>query len=279
MLPRRITTLALAFLALVAVACAAPAEDGADPGALPGPEEDGRVLEVGDGDSLLVVVDGRRERVRLIGINAPELEECFGVEARRALADLAGGAPVVLTADSEDRDRYDRLLRYVHVGDTFINLALVEGGYALARPYPPNTAHQEALEAAEARARAAQRGMWAPEACRSAAAELVVSEIRADPSGRDEENPNGEWVAVLNPGEIPRDLSGWSLRDESARHRYRFPAGLVLDAGATVVVHSGCGLDQPLRLHWCAGTPVWDNDGDTAYLLDPSGRIAGWMSY
>ncbi len=235
------------------------------------------MLEVADGDSLLVALDGRRERVRLIGINAPELEECFGVEARRALADLAGDAPVILTADTEDRDRYGRLLRYVHVGDIFVNLALVDGGYALARPYPPDTAHQDALAAAEARARAAPRGMWA--SCRSAAAELVVSEIRSDPPGRDEEDPNGEWVAVLNRGEIPVDLSGWSLRDESARHRYRFPAGLVLDPGATVVVHSGCARDQPLRLHWCADTPVWDNDGDTAYLLDPSGRIAGWMSY
>lgn len=122
-----------------------------------------------DGDTLVVDLDGRREHVRLIGIDTPESVaqdrpvECFGPEAKARTAELLPSGTVVrLERDVEARDRYDRLLAYVIRADDglFVNLALVEEGYAEANEYRPNTAHQGELDAAEERAQAEGRGLW-----------------------------------------------------------------------------------------------------------------------
>lgn len=122
-----------------------------------------------DGDTVEVRLDGGTEPVRLIGIDTPESVardrpvECFGPEAKRRTAELLpAGTRVRLERDVEARDQYGRLLAYVHrVEDgTFVNLLLVEEGYAESYPYRPNTAHQAAFDRAEADARAAGRGLW-----------------------------------------------------------------------------------------------------------------------
>ena len=65
------------------------------------------------------------------------------------------------------------------------------------------------------------------------------------------------------------DLSGWSIHDDGAKHTYAFPAGYHLAAGASVTVRSG-GPAGPGELQWIS-SPVWNNDGDTATLLDSAG--------
>ena len=127
------------------------------------------VVRVIDGDTILVVVDEREERVRLIGIDTPETKDprrpvqCFGAEAAaRTAALLPAGTRVRLVRDVELRDRYDRLLAYVHRADDdlFVNLTLAREGYAAASTYPPNVTHTEAIVAAAARAREEHRGLW-----------------------------------------------------------------------------------------------------------------------
>jgi micrococcal nuclease len=122
-----------------------------------------------DGDTVDVQIDGVEERVRLIGIDTPESVaedrpvECFGPEAKARLAELLPeGTEVRLERDVEARDRYGRLLAYVfRAGDDLhVNLALVAEGFAEARRYEPNVARQAELDAAEADARAGQRGLW-----------------------------------------------------------------------------------------------------------------------
>ncbi len=122
-----------------------------------------------DGDTLDVRVGGVEARVRLIGIDTPESVardrpvECFGPEAKGRLAELLPvGTEVRLERDVEARDRYDRLLAYVirRADDLHVNEALVAEGFAEARPFEPNTARQGELDAAEAEARAASRGLW-----------------------------------------------------------------------------------------------------------------------
>jgi micrococcal nuclease len=122
-----------------------------------------------DGDTIVVEVDGQRENVRLIGIDTPESVaqdrpvECFGPEAKARMAELLpAGTQVRLERDVEARDRYDRLLAYVirDADDLFVNLVLVEEGYAEANDYRPNVARQAELDAAEDAARAEQRGLW-----------------------------------------------------------------------------------------------------------------------
>lgn len=133
------------------------------------PAGHGVVAHLVDGDTLDVRIDGSVERVRLIGIDTPESVaedrpvECFGPEAKDRLAELLPvGTQVRLERDVEARDRYGRLLAYVfRAGDDLhVNLALVADGYAEARRYEPNVARQGELDAADAEARADQRGLW-----------------------------------------------------------------------------------------------------------------------
>jgi micrococcal nuclease len=122
-----------------------------------------------DGDTVIVKIGSHRESVRFIGIDTPESVaptrpvECFGVEAKHRMAELLpAGTRVTLERDVEARDKYGRLLAYVHRADDglFVNLAMVEEGLAESSPFPPNTAHQADFEQAEAAAKAAKLGLW-----------------------------------------------------------------------------------------------------------------------
>lgn len=133
--------------------------------------EVGEVVRVVDGDTAMIEVDGQEERVRYIGINAPESAipdeepQCYGPEAAEANERLVGGETVYLERDVSDRDQYGRLLRYVWLpgddGDLiFVNQELVRQGFADARRYRPDTSHDDQLQAAEREAKDAGRGMW-----------------------------------------------------------------------------------------------------------------------
>lgn len=235
-----------------------------------------RVVEVVDGDTIRVELAGEREAVRLIGINAPERGECLADAATDRLEDLVAGREVELVVDETDRDQYGRLLRHVEVDGVDVGAELVRAGLALAREYPPDTARSDEYEAAQRAAEDAGVGMWAADACGSAAAgaDVVIDAIRFDADGDDNQNLDDEWVRIANRGGSAVDLTGWVLKDTSASHRYAFPSGFVLEAGASVTVRTGCGTDSSTDLHWCnEGSAVWNNGGDTAFLLDPSGNI------
>ena len=140
-----------------------------DPAADARPAGTAVVVRPVDGDTIVVEIAGQEEAVRFIGIDTPESVapdrpvECFGPEAKARTAELLPAGTVVrLERDVEPRDRYDRLLAYVFRAsdDELVNLLLVEEGYAEARSYPPNVAHQGELDRAEAEARAAGKGLW-----------------------------------------------------------------------------------------------------------------------
>lgn len=121
------------------------------------------VTRVVDGDTIELA---NGERVRYVGIDTPETVkpntpvQCYGHEASLHNTELVEGKYVRLVRDVEDRDKYGRLLRYVYVGDTFINLALVENGYARMYTYPPNVAHVNEFRVAQESARTNKRGLW-----------------------------------------------------------------------------------------------------------------------
>jgi micrococcal nuclease len=154
----------LAALVLAAGGCAAG--DRASTGAAPGQATVERVV---DGDTLVVRIQGRRERVRFLGMDTPESVkpntpvQCFAIEAsKRTKALLPPGAHVRLVRDVEQRDRYQRLLAYVYRArdNLFVNVSLVRDGYAVPYTYPPNVAHTTEIVAAGAEARDARRGLW-----------------------------------------------------------------------------------------------------------------------
>ena len=237
-----------------------------------------QLVDVVDGDSIRLLIDGSVEHVRLVGLNTPEADECHATEARIALRSLTTrGALRVEQAGADDRDRFGRLLRYVYSEDTLINLAMLAGGHGLAvqGDHPRN----DDFIVSTNQAWTDRRGMWSPRACGAApTAGVVIAAIEPNPPGDDAERSNDEYVTIRNDGETAVDLSEWRVRDESSSNRFTFAAGSVLSAGAQVTVHSGCGIDSARDVHWCAG-PVWSNGGDTAILLAPNGNVADRFSY
>jgi len=101
----------------------------------PEPSADGWLVEtVYDGDTLLATKDGVEEKVRLIGIDSPEIDACGYGEARSALNEAVLGQYVTLVGGAEaDRDQYGRLLRYVELDGEDLGLRLIEEGLAAAR--------------------------------------------------------------------------------------------------------------------------------------------------
>lgn len=120
--------------------------------------EEAIVTRVIDGDTIDVRIHGEIKRVRYVGMNTPEREEACYQEARDANANLVEGQTVYLVKDISDTDQYDRLLRYIYVGDLFVNERLVQQGHAEVVSYPPDTAYFEHFRDLEQAAAEAGRG-------------------------------------------------------------------------------------------------------------------------
>jgi endonuclease YncB( thermonuclease family) len=241
------------------------------------------VVSITDGDTIDVeVAGGATMTVRLIGTNSPESGECHGAESTLVLGALIpSGSEIGMTRDVSDLDDFDRLLRYLWVGSMSVNEETVRRGGAISRHYPPDTAMSDRLDAAQEAARHAQIGLWSPTACGpKAEATLRIAHIEFDAPGDDNNNLNEEWISIRNDGGSAVDLTGWGVKDESATHRYEFPSSFTLGPGEIATLLTGCGVDFGTKLFWCnTGSAVWNNSGDTAFLLDPNGNAHDTMSY
>jgi micrococcal nuclease len=113
-------------------------------------------VEIIDGDTFRLA---NGDMVRLIGIDAPELSQPGGVLSREYLAHLLLGNPVTLEKGSEDRDNYNRLLRFVYIGNLCINEEMIRQGYAEARYLPENPIRDYYLQL-EIQAEITRAGLW-----------------------------------------------------------------------------------------------------------------------
>ena len=143
--------------------------------------DDTAVTRVTDGDSLVV---GEGTRIRLIGIDTPEVEsdDCYSAEATRHLSQLAPvGTRVRLVYDAGRLDVYGRTLAYVYrLSDgLFVNVAQARDGFAHQLTVPPNVAHADDIGKAVGEARTANRGLWS--ACPTATATPPVTSARTAP--------------------------------------------------------------------------------------------------
>lgn len=150
-----------------------------------------RVINVVDGDTIDVEIDGAEYRVRYILIDTPERKMPLFAESSQANRDLVSGQTVYLVKDVSETDKYGRLLRYVYLGDgTFVNEELVRQGYAQIATFPPDVAMEATIRDAQAEAVSQGRGLWAGE---SPACDIKVN--RAS---------NGEFIYHM-PGQVSYD--------------------------------------------------------------------------
>lgn len=124
------------------------------------------VTGISDGDTIRVACGDIEETVRLIGVDTPETKkpgggvECYGLEATNFTAQLLSGKQVELELDTQERDKYGRLLAYVYLGEQMVNALLVEKGYARVADFPPNLRYSKLLHQFELKAQAEKRGLW-----------------------------------------------------------------------------------------------------------------------
>ena len=159
----------LGWLVVMAVACTDESHSSPTTTAT-GITTNAVVIGVVDGDTIDVSFDGDKQRVRLIGIDTPETRkpntpiQCFGPEASNFTKHLlAKGTKVLISRDSEARDDYGRLLGYAYRSDDglFVNLEIVQQGYARLLTIAPNDTFADDFVRAARNAEEADRGLWA----------------------------------------------------------------------------------------------------------------------
>lgn len=121
-----------------------------------------QVIDVTDGDTIKISYKGNIEKVRLLGIDTPERDECYFEESTEELEDLVMDESVRIEFDSTqgDRDRFGRLLLYIWVGDTFINEEMIKKGFAHEYTYNLPYKYQKQFKLIEDFAREKEIGLW-----------------------------------------------------------------------------------------------------------------------
>ncbi len=227
------------------------------------------VSRVIDGDTL--ELGGSGEKVRLLGINTPERGQWLYAEAKERLAELILEKRVRLEDDVTDRDKYDRLLRYVYADGENLNIRMVREGFASVYIIEPDNKYTEELLAAEEEARNDSRGIWQYSNITDAFCIGLYYPFMYNAKGDDRENLNGEYLILRNSCTYPVELSGWTLMDNSSSE-YIFREFVLMNK-STVTIHTGTGTDNETDLYWGMSRPVWNNNGDVLYLWNMYGEL------
>ncbi|MFH0831867.1 MAG: thermonuclease family protein [archaeon] len=114
------------------------------------------VTNVIDGDTI--VISGG-ERLRLLGIDTPEKGEFYYKESKARMEELIENREITLEKEGDNKDKYGRILRYIFLDDSNINMLLVKEGYAICYFYEESRYQQECIQLEE-NARAGKIGRW-----------------------------------------------------------------------------------------------------------------------
>ncbi len=250
-----------------------------------------RVALVIDGDTIEVEFGGHIYRVRYIGMNTPETDQPGGSECAEVNRQLVEAQIVQLEKDVSETDRYGRLLRYVYIGDLFVNAELVRRGYAQAATYPPDVKYSDLFVQLEQEARSARRGLWAPPVAvpstptappaspPTGQANVQITHIYYD--GQVYRVESDEYVEITNLSTAPQDLGGWRLADISEGYpSFTFPPR-ILGPGESCRVYT-----NEIHPEYCGfsfgygSSAVWNNSApDVAALYDAAGNEVSRRSY
>lgn len=126
------------------------------------------ITKVVDGDTVDVDINGQRDIVRLIGINSPEVNQCFYREATNKAREVLQGKSVKLEVDStqDNRDVYNRILRYIFLSDgTNFGELMIKGGFAKEYTFKVAYKYQSLYRQDEYQAKNNKIGLWADNPC------------------------------------------------------------------------------------------------------------------
>lgn len=113
----------------------------------------GKVVSVHDGDTITILVEKEQVKIRLFGIDAPELKQPYGKKSKQFLSNLIAGQ--IVEVEKNGNDRYGRTIGTVSLNGEDINAQMVENGYAWAyRRFSKKYAPQES------EAKFEKRGLW-----------------------------------------------------------------------------------------------------------------------
>jgi len=257
---------------------------------LPSGRFQAQVVNVIDGDTIEVSIEGQVFKVRYIGIDTPETKhpdepiEPFGPEAAAKNKELVGGQVVELEKDVSETDQYGRLLRYVYVGDLMVNAELVRLGYAQVSTYPPDVKYQELFLQLQQEAREASRGLWGKpelEPTEAApppqgAAEVTIKHVFYD--GLVPRVESDEYAEIANAGPAPVDLGGWLLNAGDPGQDFIFP-NFVLEPGQTCRVYTNEHHPDSGGFSFGNSRAIWNNKGDCGYLYNANGELVSTYCY
>lgn len=209
------------------------------------------VTHVVDGDTIEAVIgDGKIERIRLLGVNAPERGKPYYSEAKAFLAQIENKSVEILR-DNEDVDKYNRKLRYVFYKGAFVNFEILENGFGTSFMVE-GLDYEDKLLRAEDSARKRGIRLWkrSRDIC-ARCVELVELE------------PFDEFFEIKNSCGFDCGLSGWTVKD-NANHFFKLND---LEAG------------REERYESKSGQHIWNNAGDRFFMRDADGLLVLFWEY
>ena len=218
-----------------------------------------KIKKVIDGDTL-VTYSG--EKIRLLGINAPEHGKPFYLESKNYLKFLQNKT-VKLVPCTKDKDRYGRLLRFVFLDNKLINLKLVEKGLAHTFFIGNCYRYRTELSKAQKYARLNQLGIW-----RKSRFSPCINITKFKYIGKN------EFVSLSNICNYSINLNGWYIKDED-RHFFIFPK-YELQPYQIITVYTN---NKTSMFSFNSSIPIWDNSGDSLFLRDSSGFLVTFYSW
>lgn len=256
----------------------------------------GKVTRVVDGDTLYVDYygDGTKTPVstRNMGLQAMEIGTCHAAAATAVLKRWAPpGSVVRMTSVHASSRSWGRPLRLVDVktpsGWVDPQLKVLQAGQAL----PLTFGNEEILRwrtyfKAAQTARAQGIGLWDPDSCKPGPQQSVPIRlwVNYDVDGDDSKNVNGEYVRILNSGDVPLKVGGWVVRTGSQDY-FHLPAGTTVGARSYLTLHVGKGRANARNLYWGypkTKFPNWEeprSHGGGAYLFDRDGDVRASAIY
>lgn len=220
----------------------------------------GAVVRILDGDTIEVDLNGITQRVHYIGISTPDKGQLCFTEATQANVGLVYQQTVRLVKDRSETDAYNRLLRYVYVGETFVNAVLVRQGWAEAIAFPPDTAQAVYFEYLETEARNAGRGCHPLGVFNGA----VVAAQPTTASSLPTETP----VPPAQPTETPLIIAAPANIGYACANGQACIKGNINGEGEHIYHYPGCDSYEATRINESAGER-WFTTGAEA-------EAAGW---